>query len=103
MKAHKKSLYAKYGKAYLLRQRLWGYQRMLEVLEQCFQDREALTQRKRQLAAEAKPGISEVREQERIKIKINWLDRKSVYLTKMGDILRQLKAAGSVREGGWSE
>ena len=73
------------------------------MLEQCFQDREALTQRKRQLAAEAKPGISEVREQERIKIKINWLDRKSVYLTKMGDILRQLKAAGSVREGGWSE
>lgn len=103
LETYKEKLYEKYGKMYLLRQKLYAYQTMLEVLDQCFQEREVLAQKKRQLVAQDKLGIAEVREQERIKIRINWFDRKSVYLTKIRELLQQLKSVEHVREGGRSK
>ncbi len=98
LETYKEKLYDKYGKAYLLRQKLYAYQTMLETLEQCFQEREVLAQKKRQLAAQDKLGIAEIREQEKIKIRINWFDRKSVYLTEIRELLQQLKSAAHIKE-----
>lgn len=84
----------KYGNVYELRCRFRKYERVLEILNQCYDRRDAIEENRTHLAKEKKKTMAQTRELERSKIILNWFDRKEPYLTK----LNQLVGSGTLEE-----
>lgn len=78
----------KYGNAYELRCRFRKYERVLEILNQCYERRDAIEEKRTHLAKEKKKTMEQTRELERSKIILNWFDRKEPYLAKLNKLVR---------------
>lgn len=77
----------KYGSAYELRCRFRKYARVLKILNQCYERRDAIEAKRMHMAKEKKKTMEQTRELERSKIILNWFDRKEPYLIKLNELV----------------
>ena len=77
----------KYGTAYQLRCRFRKYEGILALLNQCYELRESIEEKRTHLAKEKKKTMEQTRELERSKIILNWFDRKEPYLKKLNELV----------------
>jgi len=89
----KSSLYEKYGVPFLLRQRLAAARQVLELLEELFSRREALSRRKRELALLPSPTEEEELELDHVTLRLNWFSRKESTFHELRRLLRELETA----------
>ena len=77
----------KYGVPYTLREKYRRYGRILEILTQCYRQRDAIEARRTALAKEKNRTVEQTRQLERSKIILNWFDRKKPYLSALNELV----------------
>lgn len=78
----------KYGIPYNIRFKLKKYQEILGSLEQCYAEREQISERKKELVKIKNPNVSQIRELERIKSMLLWFERKQKCMNKLAELLK---------------
>lgn len=78
----------KYGVPYNIRLKLQKYREILALLEQCYEKREQISQRKKELSRVKDSSTSQIRELERCKSMLLWFAGKEPYMLRLAQLLK---------------